>query len=644
VIRGMVAREQGGILVMAALFAPVAILLIAFVMEVGKTWWHQRHLQVQADAAALAAAQDMWPCSSSAITSDAQLYGGVTSSSYNQQIGGTPITNIHQLINSKTFFEQSTPVDNTVNTNPPCQSMMVDVKMTETNLPWYIKAFKRAFNGIPYINAQARVEIREETTTGPGDIPVAVNDVRFVAAEAFFVNEASGTVLGSAPLTAVGTVNGLAQWSNTGSPFSLTVPTGGNSDVGVRIALSGANNLTGNMATDCAKPGVGCYDASSGTAQLLDVRGYSTSGTGSPTAPIAQQVVMTAGSCGDQYFTITTANCADGIQASLDLGANPVLSGSGAITVNAVIGKSKTKLACAYNSTTKLTTCTGSLGITAGSGRNQIDLTVAQGQSTVTLSNVQSTYAGTLNGNSGPIQALSLYADGIGDTSSLQQGTTHSVVISVGVTPGLQVAQSASDQPTTLRFSGTGSQNQSVSCTPVSIPPNFDSWGASLATGCQGPYQLNTTLTCPDNNTPVDCLQPATGNQQNKVAKALNYRILGSTTPQTCTSPNHWSSYPNLPANDPRVVTAFITPYGSFAGSGGSSSYPIQYFAAFYITGWQDSGNGFNNPCQGSGDDTAQAGTIVGHFITYVNTLSTGGGSTTCVPNSINECTAILTR
>jgi hypothetical protein len=646
------ARERGGVLVMAALFAPVAILLVAFVLDVSRSWWHQRHLQVQADAAALAAAPDVLPCSSS-LASDTQLYGGVTSTSYNQQVEGTAPANIHQLINSTKFYDQPSPVDNTVNTSPPCQSMMVDVKMTETQLPWYMKVFKTVFDGtplygVPYINAQARVEIREEQTTGPGDMPVAVNDVRFLAAEAFFVDTASGKVVGVAPLSQAGTLNGLAQWSNSGSPYSLTVPVGSSgtsgSDVGVRIALSGANNLTGNMTTDCATAGVMCYDSGSPTAQLLDVHGYRSGGTGSPAAPIARQVMMTPGDCGDQYFTLTTSSCTQGVQARLDLGVNPPLTGSNAVTVT--IGSSKTKLACTYDGTSKLTTCTGSMPITAGSGRNQVDLAVAQGKSTVPIPNAQSTYAGTLDGSSGPIQALSLYADGIGDTSSLQQGTTHSIVIDAGVTPGLQVAQSVKDQPTTLRFSGTGSQNQSVTCTPVSIPPSFDSWGASLATGCQGPFQLNTTLTCPDNNSPVDCVQPATGNQQNKVAKALNYRILGSTTPTACTSPNHWSSYPSLPRNDPRIVTAFITPYGSFSGSGGSSWYPIQYFAAFYVTGWQDSGNGFTNPCQaqGQGDDPAQAGTIVGHFITYLNTLSTGGGSTTCVPNAINECTAVLTR
>jgi hypothetical protein len=212
----------------------------------------------------------------------------------------------------------------------------------------------------------------------------------------------------------------------------------------------------------------------------------------------------------------------------------------------------------------------------------------------------------------------------------------------MGVTGSISAAQSVNDQPFVMRFSGTGSQNQSISCTPVN---GGSTYADMLASGCAGTYQINQTLTCPDSNTPIDCLAVATGNKQNQVAKGMNQRILGSTNPTSCTSPNHWSSFPNLPKGDPRVVTAFITPYGSFTGSGGSTQYPIQFFAAFYVTGWAPSGGGFTNPCQGNGDDTAQAGTIVGHFITYVKTLAgNGGGTTTCVPNSLNECVAVLTR
>jgi hypothetical protein len=421
------------------------------------------------------------------------------------------------------------------------------------------------------------------------------------------------------------------------------VPTSSGSDVGIRIAVSdSANNLTGNMTNDCSASGVLCFDKSSSNAQLLDVHGYSTSGTGTLAAPLMRQVLMTPGTCGDQYYTSSASNCTQGIQAYIDFGANPNLSG---VQVKA----NGSVLTC---TSAQPAVCTGTVSVTAASGRTPVTITVKQGNSTLTFSNVQSTYAAAVNGNAGPIQALGLYESGVSDVSALQQGTIHSLVVQMGVTPSLSTAQSVNDPVVTMRLDGTGSQNQSVSCTPVSTPANIsDPFAAAIATGCAGTYQINQPLVCPDptdtNNNPIDCLPPNTGNATNQPAKGLNYRILGSTQPTSCTSPNHWSSFPNISESDPRIVTVFVTPYGSFGGNGGSSSQnqPNMDFAAFYITGWNASGGGFNNPCQGQGDDPAQAGTMVGHFITYINTLNTGSnGGTACVANSLNECVAVLTR
>jgi hypothetical protein len=632
-IRGRAAEERGAVVAIVALFAPVLILFCSFMIDAGNNWWHQRHLQVQADAAALAAAQDMWPCSPS-LSADAQQYGGITGSPvYNTQVGGTG-ANVHQLINSPTYYNQTDPVDSSVVTGSPCTAMMTDVKMTETGLPWYFRVFQT-----PFINAHARVELRQLSVSS-GQVPISVNDVRFASGEVYFINKTTGAVQ-SEPLADQGLSNGLEQWASPA--YQLTVPSAADSDVAVRVAFSGAANLTGNMTSDCALPGVLCYDATASGAQLLDVHGYSTTTiVGSPSSPINRGVTMTPGTCGDQYFTVSTTSCTDGVKAVLDLGPNPKLTGGGAGLVTVSVVGASGNMSCTYDATSKLTTCTGTTGSLApGSGRNQVNVAVAVTKgATTTLNDVQSTYAGA-DANSGPIQALSLYADGVSDSSSLAQGSQHSVVVQVGITPSISVA-SPGDPPIVMRFSGVGSQNQSVSCTPVSVPQNFDNWGGALATGCQGPYQINQALTCPDTITPVDCVPPATGNQQNKVAKALNYRILGSTKPTVCTAPNNW---PTVKFGDPRIVTTFVTPYGSFGGSGGSTTFPIQYFAAFYITGWADNGNGYNNPCQGNGDDTAAGGTMVGHFIHYVQILNNGSsGTSPCVLNSLNECVAVLTR
>jgi Flp pilus assembly protein TadG len=142
-------NERGAVLVMFAVFAPVAVLLAAFALDTGNWFLHKRHLQLQADAGALAAAQMFQPCSDSAIKSAVEQYSGAAASSYNPQIGGTSLSNIHELINSKTFYNQpSSPKPDDTVTAEPCAAQMVDVKLTETNLPWYW----RLFSTVPYID------------------------------------------------------------------------------------------------------------------------------------------------------------------------------------------------------------------------------------------------------------------------------------------------------------------------------------------------------------------------------------------------------------------------------------------------------------------------------------------------------------
>jgi Flp pilus assembly protein TadG len=702
-----VAREnRGGVLVLVALFVPVALLFCAFVVDAGDAWWHQRHLQVQADAAALAAAQDLAasPCSDSVITQDVYRYGGYGTSAYNQQVGGSsPRTGTVQppAINSPTFPGQTSPVDSTVATGTPCNSNMLDVKMTETNLPFFFPALKSALNVFPDINAHARVELKQATTSS-NSMPIAVNDVAFPYAEAYFVDATPGdvgTVLGKVALNDTHTVSnsGLEVWTSA-SAVSLTVPsdptpsgtptamTHPDADVGVRIALAGVTRPTGDMATDCGPTGTGgpagtmCFDGSGVNAPLLDVHGFNPTGTGSPTSPVNHGVIMTPGSCSDQYYAVSASACADGLRATLDLGTVPT---GATVTVTAVVGGTSYPLSqanCPAGTApaAPLTAwCTNAAPITAASGvRTPVDLQVVYTPSgkkptpvTTTFSNAQSTYVG--NGStttSGPIQALTLSTTSAAvcsltgatppcsDTSALPEGTAYPVTVTLGVTPSISVAKPG-DPPVTMRFSGVGSQNQSVNCVSNTVPPQAnlpnDNFLDAIAVGCLGvpgpgnsvikPIVVNPTLSCPGATPVNDCVPPYTGNKQNQAAAALNWRILKNAS--TCTAPNHW---PNYQQGDPRIVTVFITPYGSFGGKGTSTQFPVQAFAAFYVTGWQGQGQGNTNPCQpssGGTDDPAAAGTIVGHFIHYTQLVNDGSGSTqTCVANSLNECVAVMTR
>src|SRR5690348_2252672 len=99
--------ERGAVLVIFAVFVPVLIVFFIFVIDVDNWLEHKRHLQVQADAGALAAAQHLQPCDDSKIYTAAGQYSGAasvgtpggsaasTSPRYNSQVGGTAGSNIH---------------------------------------------------------------------------------------------------------------------------------------------------------------------------------------------------------------------------------------------------------------------------------------------------------------------------------------------------------------------------------------------------------------------------------------------------------------------------------------------------------------------------------------------------------------------
>jgi Flp pilus assembly protein TadG len=178
--RHVLRSERGGVLVMAVIWLPVLVLMITFVVDVANWFEHKRHLQMQADAAALAAAGEMRiPCADQPIIDMAEKYSG---EEYNAQIGGTPSSRVHMLINSHTWHNQSSPTDDTVNTGPPCTASMIDVKLTETDLPWF-------FGGlVPKISAHARVGLVQESQSN-GSLPIAVPNPLPTSAAAIFINE-----------------------------------------------------------------------------------------------------------------------------------------------------------------------------------------------------------------------------------------------------------------------------------------------------------------------------------------------------------------------------------------------------------------------------------------------------------------------
>jgi hypothetical protein len=651
---------------MVALWMPLLLILITFVIDVGNWFVHKRHLQMQADAGALAAAQDYrFPCADGPILAKAADYSGDV---YNAQIGGTPAANVHRLINSKTFYNQPTPSDDTV-TGGPCSAGMIDVKLTETDLPLFFKPIGGLLTKVPFINAQARVSINQ-LDTSQGALPVGVPDINPRSARAYFINESTGAVLGSTDLAKVGTSNGLVVWDNAGAPKPIKIDAS-DVNVGVVIALSGAASAT------CGQPLTDCYDASTvpnggGTpAQgIVYVRGYSMAGDGIQSLghnPVLRDVTLVPGTCADPYFSASATSCTVGVRAHADFGT---INGADQTNVvgaklTATVGKNTYPLT--YDATAKRWDSATTIPVAPGAG--PIDVSIDWQETKGTLNGntcstsggnkckgsfgvVQRAFAAT-DPRSGPIQAATVWENGVQwanaleRCSSVQTSCTHDLVVRIGVKGSLGNAASVNDPIVALRVVG-GSQNQSLDC-----DPNVSQLKDELANGCAPQYTKNTGAACPGSPTtlwgtaqPWQCVAVQTGSATNQVPAGMNQRILGSDKPASCTAPNHWSQFPNLNPQDPRIIQVFLTPYGAFSGNG-STTVPVTDFATFYVTGWTGQGQGFNNPCQGNGDDPVpnnDAGYIVGHFIKYIQTLSTGSGSQACDPNAFGACVAVMSR
>jgi hypothetical protein len=637
--------EGGAVAVLVAVMFPVLFVFSAFAID-GPHWFlDARHLQLQADAGVLAGAQgfNALSCSDTTIENAARNYAGLSGGGgtvYNQLTGLQ--TTVYPEFNSQTYYPQPSPppTDTTTFTGSPCKDEMLDLKLTETDLPWYMQAFNLV--GIHGgINAHARVSIFQQTT-GSGFLPIAVDESAPVAATAYVIDEdasSSGAIstLATIPLIDTGkNSQGQDVWASA-SPVPVTIS---KPHVGVVVALSGDKN---NTTCPSNSQFVNCFDLSPGPS-LIHIQGYATSGTGATLAnPVAGSVTLQGGTCADGYFSAATSSCTIGIAATVYDGTTNTTG----VTVSATLAG--TSYALKYQTTGAYTgqwTATG-MNLPAATGSNGIDLTVkcdatvtgspcytgkSKNNTSATISDVQRAYAAG-SATSGTIENAIVSENGVGDANSFALGSTHNLSVTVDVAGSLQDAQSVSDPLYVMRFGSSTSASQTGA---VACPPGGQGgFKTNLINGCSGLYAINTTdaacaNTDPTKPTGADCVNTDNGLKTGQLRQGLSTRFANASCP------NHWSSYPNIPNDDPRIVAVFITAYGSFGGSG-NTAYPIQNFAAFYVTGWD------GDPC--GSDDAAGKDQLVGHFIKYINPFdSSGGGTQLCQPNSFGTCVAVLTR
>jgi Putative Flp pilus-assembly TadE/G-like len=670
---------------MFALWLLVLMLVSVFVVDVGNWYTHKRHLQTQADAAAFAGGDAFaFPCVDSSIEAAARSYGGastVTPNSatvYNSQLGGASRDRIHAILNSSKYYNenpsQAAAAGGFGDLGSPCSAKFIDVRMTESSLPWYFLAGMF----VPAINAHARVSLLQESTKS-GAIPVAVPDPGFAitAAAVEFVDEDTGTSLGSAPLTATGS----RTYSNASAPVGVDMS--GRTHVGVIIKLSGATPPPSPLT--CGQPLVLCFDLTgpAGTPPgMLFIHGYPSAGystaAGEPT--VKSVTLFTPGGasgCANGYFfAILSGSCQIGVQADVTF--------SDATGNKRSVSATLSDYQSDYSEQHDLNNSTGSTWVSTGNGQGPyFNIPANEGPVKVTLSWTKKagSYKGnpctasspcsgnwgefvfqrTLSGSdiySGPIQAAVLYESGGTPSSNSFQNdgasTVHNLYLDLQLQPALGYADSVSSPPVYLRVEG--SQNQTIDC-----DPNLPNLRQELDFGCKPQYTVDKVVggkfsvdctTWPTSNNqwnppnygqPWPCVSVQTGGAGGQVGPGIEdrmNRLAGTTCPT-----NHWSSFPNFAQNDPRLISTVLTPFGTFGGSG-NANIPVTGFAEFYITGWAKSGTGSKKPqadCQGD-DVPPGADYIVGHFVHYVDTLGGGTGTDVCDPTILGTCVPVLTQ
>jgi hypothetical protein len=638
------AQQRGSVVVLFAFLLPVVLLALALAIDVGNWFVHKRHLQMQADAAALAGGAYFGDCFSpdsgvsgaadTTIESAATRYAGNAASAYNLQIGGGA-ARVTTLFNSKTFAVGGPGADDT-ETNGPCETphLMLDVKQTEANVPYILGSLVDALvpgssTVVPAIDARARVQLKRVRIFS-GSLPLAVPDINPKHVTATFVNETAGGTLLAGPidLTKGAASGGLNYWSGTGG---VSIPAG--AKVGVRIGLGG---LAGPCAAANGTGGTGyvCYDFNTSSLGLVAINGYASGGTTDAPVPHVWATTSCTGSpfFSDVFVVAPATTCGVSVQAVMKAGAADV-DPAKMKTFKAFLNGGGLNNAAAdltYSAATGYWSTGYAYNVPAQGGPIDVSLqwqSTNNGAKAQTYSNVQRVYSGS-DDSSGPVKALSLSSTTgtLGAPYSLAGGQTHTIGINVGIQGSLSLTNSA--VTTMLRLTG-GSRTTAVACDG----PGAAEFRNAIINGCQTPYQINDPGVCPDPSPPAgpaDCVPTKTGTTAGPTLQGLDARFAA------CPS-NNW---PNFDVDkDPRVVKLMITDFSALNGNG-QTDVPVTNFAAFYVTGWTDSKCANNDPAPGD----VKKGAIWGHFIKYVAPDPNSGGTDTCDPLAITPCVPVLVK
>jgi Putative Flp pilus-assembly TadE/G-like len=644
--------EEGLVTVTFAITLPVLLTFVSLVINIGHWFTHHRHLQLQADAGALAGAGLFNRCfattdataANASIRGEARKYAGdpTVTPRYNSQITVRNSENVVVLINSKVFDRGGPPPDDT-DERDPCLSGMVDVKASDEDVPWFMRLAT-----VDVINAHARVHAKVISDL-VGSLPIAVPDPVPRLASFTFFDQSSGAELGTYPLSGPTIAGGVANFT---ANASLTIAAGQN--VGIRV------NLGGGTSTTCGDDYVQCYGAGAGNG-LAWIRGYD----GTPgAAPSVGAVWPSTGACSNTVGSRPGATFFYGIpysaSCSVHLSADVNIGDPATAELTARFSGDGVSASQAMSFSSGIWTTTSAVSLSAQKGPIRVALDWVQRAGSVggsacstsnpctgTFANVQQVFSAK-RVLTGPIKAVTISEPGSTATGSplaLTPGT-HDLTVTIGTAyfSIADVADRTTDETVGLRVANpSGSQNQAFDC---DVGVNFRD---EIVNGCVTPYQVNPNFPgCPETTppTPADCMNVETGDRIGQLEGGMDTRLGRG---GNCTV-NNW---PNVPEGDPRAIPLIITQFAAFQRSGASeaSQVPVRKFGVFYVTGWSRSNCSTNEPYPWSPTRQDERGDIWGHFIHHVLGPNNGGaGNATCVldgsgdPTDLTPCVAVMTR
>jgi hypothetical protein len=539
------------------------------------------------------------------------------------------------LINASNFAKQSTPGD-TISSST-CTAKTIDVKVTETNVPWYLSLLN-----VGFINAQARVAIEQQSVAAANE-PLAIPSPAPSAMSATLINESNGSTL-AGPVTLSPDSSGTTWTGNTANvtfPTPATVP--GSVPVGLRVSMGQGPSCGSQLE---------CYDSGSSNGiaytRVWSVSG--TPGTGSPVAPPqAEDATLfptSPGGCpptGGQPFSgfiSSSSSCSVALHATVLFAAGAVCGSTPNVALTLKVNGESPAMACTSATVQTTTPCTSvapcvnttwaSAPVSAGKdspdGPITLQLEWAQqfgtqptGASggtkgncgagkngapqpcTATFGTIQRAFngaydqAGANASRSGPIIGATVGDAANGNAvTSIQGGTTKALAITVNILNlGFQNATTIEEGTPVVLHTGGNQGTYAVQCGENNGASLFTT---EMATGCTQSFAATTQPNPPICSNqppgPAVCVNQNPGGGK-VIEPGIDRRINGSSSATKCEGPNYWSpsntlyqvEHQNPP--DPRIVHLIIVDSGAWVGvTGASFKTPVRAFSTFYITGW----------------------------------------------------------